>query len=311
VTAERCSDTSLARGEPLFATASSVLRWVLVEQPGAWARSAPPTERDDPERTASLREQAMRWKGRYLAIRRPANAPEDTGRTVFVAQSRPGAEYLLRLHVPDANDLRDVALPEDLDDPGPGWQLETEPLLAVCTHGKHDVCCAVKGRPLAAALSEARPDLVWECSHIGGDRFAPNVVVLPAGWYFGRISPSEAAQFTSAVVAGQLPLRQYRGRSAYVPAVQAAKHFAAERLLDGVSGPGAPDLIEADAFHPLHCERVGESSWRVDLRGRDGKLLEAIVHRDHAPTAVLLTCHADAARHPPVFRLEDLRVRDH
>jgi hypothetical protein len=306
VTGERCSDTSLARGEPLFATASSVLRWVLVEQPGAWARSAPPTERDDPDRTASLREQAMQWKGRYLAIRRPAKAPDDAGRTVFVAQSRPGAEYLLRLHVPDPADLRDVTLPDNLENPGPGWQRESQPLFAVCTHGKHDVCCAVKGRPLAAALSEARPDLVWECSHIGGDRFAPNVVVLPSGWYFGRISPSEAEQFTGAVLAGRLPLRQYRGRSAYVPAVQAAQHFAAEQLSDG----GAPDLVDAEAFRPLHCERVGESSWRVELRGRDEAVLEAIVHRDVDSEPVLLTCHADAARHPPIFRLEALRTRD-
>lgn len=290
----------------MFATASSVLRWVLVEQPGAWARSAPPTERDDPERTASLREQAMQWKGRYLAIRRPPRAPSDTGRTVFVAQSRPGQECLLRLHVPDAADLREVKLPEDLDDPGPGWQRETQPLFAACTHGKHDVCCAVKGRPLATALSEARPDLVWECSHIGGDRFAPNVVVLPSGWYFGRVPPAEAAEFTDSVIAGKLPSRYYRGRSAYVPAVQAAQHFAAEQLTDG-EDPGA---VQADAFHPLAVERVGESSWRVRLRGADGATWELTVHREPAATAVLLTCHADAARHPPVFRLEGLRARD-
>ena len=305
MTGERCSDTSLARAEPLFATASSVLRWVLVEQPGAWARSAPPTERDDPDRTASLREQAMRWNGRYLAIRRPASAPADTGRTVFLAQSRSGEECLLRLHVPDAADLRDVILPEDLDEPGPGWQREIQPLFLVCTHGKHDVCCAVKGRPLAAALSAARPELVWECSHIGGDRFAPNVVVLPAGGYFGRVPPEEADAFISSVLGGRLPLRHYRGRSAYVPAVQAAQHFAAERLSDG----GAPDLIDAEAFHPIRVDRVGESSWKVQLVGADELGLEVIVHRDPAPTAVLLTCHADAARHPPVFRLESVRTR--
>jgi hypothetical protein len=309
VTGERCSDTSLARGEPLFATASSVLRWVLVEQPGAWAHSAPPTERDDPERTAALREQAMEWKGRYLAIRRPRGAPAaptDTGRTVFVAQSRPGQERLLRLDVPDAADLREVTLPDDLDNPGPGWVREPQPLFAVCTHGKHDVCCAVKGRPLAAALAAAQPNLVWECSHIGGDRFAPNVVVLPFGWYFGRIAPAEADDFTNGVLAEQLPLRHYRGRSAYVPAVQAAQHFASEHVPRGRN----PELVDADAFSPLSVERVGDSSWRVALRGRDGTALDVTVHRDPAPTAVLLTCHADVARHPPIFRLQDLRARD-
>jgi hypothetical protein len=313
VTTERCSDTSLARAEPLFATASSVLRWVLVEQPGAWSRAAPPTERDDPDRTASLRTQAMQWKGRYVAIRRPApqrrdadaDSEADTGRMVFVAQSRPGQEYLLRLHVPDPADLRDVTLPEDLDNPGPGWRRERQPLFLVCTHGKHDVCCAVKGRPLAAALSSAQPDLVWEVSHIGGDRFAPNVVVLPTGWYFGRISPTEAAEFAGSVIAGRLPLRHYRGCSAYVPAVQAAQHFAAEQLADG----RPPELVDAEAFEPLANERVGESSWRVELQGANGRALEVTVHRDHSPTAVLLTCHADATRHPPVFRLEGLRAR--
>jgi hypothetical protein len=306
VTTPRCSDTSLARGEPLFATASSVLRWVLVEQPGPWPRAAPPIERDDPDRTASLRQQAMQWKGRYLAIRRPPSAPADTGRTVFVAQSRPGQEHLLRLHVPSAAELRDVTLPENLDDPGPGWQRETQPLFAVCTHGKHDVCCAVKGRPLAAALSGARPDLVWECSHVGGDRFAPNVVVLPFGWYFGRVPPAQAGEFLRAVVTGRLPLPYYRGRSAYVPAVQAAQYFAAQQL----SGGREPGLIGAEDFHPLVVERAGDSSWQVELRAADGSRLAAVVHREPDSEAVLLTCHADVARHPPVFRLEELRVRD-
>ncbi len=306
MTGERCSDTSLARHEPLFATASSVLRWVLVEQPGAWPRAAPPTERDDPERTASLRRQAMEWKGRYLAIRRPAGVPKDAGRTVFVAQSRPGQEHLLRMHVSDPAELREVRLPNDLEDPGPGWQRESQSLIAVCTHGKHDVCCAVKGRPLAAALSDARPDAVWECSHVGGDRFAPNVVVLPFGWYFGRVDPADAGPFTRAIVAGQLPLRQYRGRSAYVPAVQAAQHFAAEQRGNEL----ATDLVAADAFRPLGCERVGESSWRVELQDVAGRAVEAIVHRDPDPHAVRLTCSADTARHPPIFRLEVLRVLD-
>ena len=29
--------------------------------------------------------------------------------------------------------------------------------------------------------------LVWECSHLGGDRFAPNVVVLPDATYYGNL----------------------------------------------------------------------------------------------------------------------------
>jgi len=29
--------------------------------------------------------------------------------------------------------------------------VDQQPLYLVCTHGTHDVCCAVRGRPVAAA----------------------------------------------------------------------------------------------------------------------------------------------------------------
>ena len=62
------------------------------------------------------------------------------------------------------------------------WLPHRDPLVLVCTNGRHDPCCATFGRPLARVLREgARRDDVWECSHIGGDRFAANIVILPEG----------------------------------------------------------------------------------------------------------------------------------
>ena len=68
------------------------------------------------------------------------------------------------------------------------------PILLVCTHGVHDTCCALRGRPVAAALAARWPGQVWECSHVGGDRFAPNVVVLPDGFYYGNLDPETAVR---------------------------------------------------------------------------------------------------------------------
>ena len=34
-----------------------------------------------------------------------------------------------------------------------GLTPEADPVLAVCTHGRHDACCAERGRPLARALA--------------------------------------------------------------------------------------------------------------------------------------------------------------
>ena len=98
------------------------------------------------------------------------------------------------------------------------------PLLLVCTHGKHDRCCARYGRPLYQALAEQADDgWVWQSSHVGGDRFAGNVVVLPDGLYFGRVEPADAWSLLDEYLAGRIDLEHYRGRSAHTFAEQAAE----------------------------------------------------------------------------------------
>ena len=75
-------------------------------------------------------------------------------------------------------------------------------LILVCAHGVHDACCAIRGRPVAAALAEHFPGQVWECSHVGGDRFAPNVVLLPDGFYYGNLDPESAVRAVRQHLAG-------------------------------------------------------------------------------------------------------------
>src|SRR5439155_25430625 len=82
-------------------------------------------------------------------------------------------------------------------------RLETEPLYLVCTHGRHDPCCAERGRPLAAAMSDAGGDRAWECSHIGGDRFAGNLLCFPHGLYFGRAGPQDGPRIAAAYARGK------------------------------------------------------------------------------------------------------------
>jgi len=111
-----------------------------------------------------------------------------------------------------------------------GLARHDEPVFLVCTHGRHDACCAERGRPLAAALSEVAPDSTWEVSHIGGDRFAANVLVLPHGLYYGRLLPGDAAELGRRHLSGELDLEHLRGRSAYPFAVQAAEVYLRRHL---------------------------------------------------------------------------------
>ena len=64
----------------------------------------------------------------------------------------------------------------------------THAMWLVCTNGKRDACCARDGVPVARALAALRPDEAWECSHLGGHRFAANVALLPEGLCFGRVA---------------------------------------------------------------------------------------------------------------------------
>ena len=142
-----------------------------------------------------------------------------SGRRTLAGSSRStspaGDRALLRL------DLGALAFPDPpgIGEPGP------PSLHLVCTNGRHDPCCADFGRPVVRALVEAGHPDVWECSHVGGDRFAANVVCLPTGIYYGRVEPDGGGLVLPTTACGLLDLDHYRGRSCYAPLVQAAEAF--------------------------------------------------------------------------------------
>src|SRR5204862_6667427 len=63
-----------------------------------------------------------------------------------------------------------------------------------------------------------------------GDRFAPNVVCLPAGVYLGHVEPEGAVEVIERFDQGLIDLARYRGRCAYDFPTQAAESFVREQL---------------------------------------------------------------------------------
>ncbi len=104
----------------------------------------------------------------------------------------------------------------------------------VCTNGARDPCCAIRGPAAAQALERVRPGRVYECSHLGGHRFAANVLVLPDGLCFGRLDARAAPALADELDAGRLPLEHLRGRTAYEPEQQAAEILIRREL--GLTG---------------------------------------------------------------------------
>lgn len=293
-----CSDASRVRDEPLVATASRVERWVLVEQCGPWGPPSLPTARMPAELAQHLVAEAARLGARLLLLRHPKGVECPPGRQVYLADSRPGAERLLARSFADDDALVTCTLPSPADAAADGpWQQLPGPLLLACTHGRHDRCCAVRGRPVALALSATWPDRTWECTHVGGDRFAANVVVLPQGHYLGRLEPADAVTRVSALLAGRVPLDVHRGRSSRSLPAQAAEAFARREL--------ARD--EADDLVPVRQDGEGRDVWRVRLAGARGRPdVDVRVRYDRTAERHLLTCGATAAAVAPVFRCEGL-----
>ena len=294
-----CSDLSRARAEPLLATASRVERWLLVEQCGPWGPPAVPLARMEAELGRHLTAEAARGGARLLLLRHPRGIACPPGRQVFVVDSRPGHERVLRRSFHGDADLSTAELP--LGQPAAdGWEAVEDPLLLVCTHGKHDRCCAVRGRPVAEALSARWPGRTWECSHVGGDRFAANLVVLPEGQYVAQVEAAEAVDAVTQMAAGRLPVRHLRGRSSLSLPVQAAQHFA--RTETGRD--------RADDLLPVEQSGAGADRWRVRLRGGDDLPdVEVQVHYErHATEPALLNCGAEQAKTAPRFTCTGLRT---
>jgi hypothetical protein len=261
----RCADIRRRLREPLLATAPErATSWLLVEHPGPWPSLDLPS--DLPPATAAVLERATAIGIRPQLIRRVADRRVDAA-TVLLASCRPGQAWLERRTLRDLRELADLDLTALADGRPPGFGTRAaDPVVLVCTHGRRDVCCARLGRPVAVLLDRQLPGQVWETTHVGGDRFAPNVVTLPHGTYHGAVDVDDVPVLAEALTSGRVLHRLLRGRAGLPFPVQAADIFLRERL----------DLDAADAIRPGPCSTAdgeigvelfaGAQRWCVRVR---------------------------------------------
>ena len=288
----RCSTVSLALEEAQFGTASTVTSWVLLEQAGAWGSDALP-QSGIPARVARALERRVDSLGiRLILIRRPGRS-SPRGSHCFFAHTGPEVRLLEHAHLPRGPEqLLDLDLAPLAAGGTVGvGTVEDAPLYLVCTNGSRDPCCAERGRPVAAALQATFGERAWECSHIGGDRFAANLICFPDGVYFGRLQPDQGVEIARKYEAGELDLDHFRGRSCYDVGVQAAEYFA--RRAEDLHALGGLRLVRRRS-----TEDVLEVLFATS-RNRPIRVVMRVGRGD--PRA--LTCHSTAALRPAAFEL--------
>ena len=219
----RCAGASVLRDEPVAGTASTVRAFVLLEHAGSWGEDALRDARLPDGLGPRLSRKAAEAKVRVLLVRRCGRRPRMGHTTVFAAYAHPDQPWLERGDLADPVDVLDLDLVGLRAGRSAGLARTDESVFCVCTHGRHDACCAEQGRPVATALTQAHPEETWEVSHIGGDRFAGNLLVLPHGLYYGRLDPAAALTVAGTHAAGNLDLDHLRGRSGLPMPVQAGE----------------------------------------------------------------------------------------
>jgi hypothetical protein len=216
----RCSALADELGEPMIGTVDQRVRWLLVEDRSAWGSHA---VRD--VLGAELDAAAKVRRLRLLLVRRREGDPAaDVVRRAFLVDTEAAA-----MAVRTIEDVGELAALLDVEVADFGAPL-MDPLLLVCTNGKRDACCALRGRALTTALADEHAERTWECTHLGGHRFAGNFVCLPHGIVYGRVGPADGPRLADAYLAGRLDPDLLRGRSAWPSPAQVAEQILRRRL---------------------------------------------------------------------------------
>ena len=296
-----CADISSESEESLAATASHIEHWILLEYRGMWNRDVLAKSLLPDGLKAHLQDELRGLpRSRLLFIRQPDRRRLPRWALYFGRTSERDPRFF-RLEFESHEDLIEFDFAQALlgGSELPGVPLD-EPLFVVCTHGKRDRCCAMYGRPLYEDLrTHASAGSVWQSTHVGGDRFAGNVVCFPEGVYYGRVESEDVEPLVEAHREGKLLLERYRGRSCYPFVVQAAER--AVRVEAGLRGIRDLELVAS--------EKDGDDTWRVRfLAVPDEQVHEVALATELTEEALYLTCNAPTPRHVRRFVTREHRV---
>ena len=234
----RCSSLAEELAEPMIGSVDHRVRWLLVEDRSAWGTDAVKDVLGD-EFARDAKDRSVR----VLLVRRREGDPEaDAVRRAILVDTE-HHEMAVRTIEHPSELILDAIADEPVADFGATM---SDPIFLVCTNGKRDACCALRGRALVTALAADHAERTWECTHLGGHRFAGNLVCLPDGIVYGRVPPTDGPRLADDYLGGRLDPVLLRGRSAWPPPAQVAEQELRSSL--GLVGVADVSLgsIEAD-----------------------------------------------------------------
>lgn len=253
-----------ASAEPLAGTAPQASTWWLVEVPGAWGKQAVAECRVPG--VAALRSDADR---RVLLVRRPGRHPAQPRQEVVRVWSAPGSGGTLRQLLVPVDQLADA----DANRDSLRWDVEPDssaPRLLICTNAARDACCGLEGRALLRDLVGVAG--VWECSHLGGHRFAATALQVRQGMVYGRLTPEAARDIAASDQVDPRWAAFLRGCPALSPELQATQVEVLRSVgrmpsMVGALSDGSIEYRVGDTLGRASADREALGEWPVSCGG--------------------------------------------
>ena len=283
--------------EPMWGTAEQVDCWLMLEYRPAWKPKAV-QENELSDATGiwlntslqNLAEAGLKARAQF--IRQPE---VDSAETRLLIVNK---EMALEFSGVGYDFLQGLDLVAIAADPASFLSLArqiTQPQYFVCTNGQRDRCCARFGLPVYSALREHVGARAWQITHLGGHRFAPNVLVLPDALMYGRVSAETVDDFLVETEQGMIDFSRLRGRACYASIVQAAEACLQlpEIVLQDVRGDD--DAAMVTFVEPGTGSRA-ETLHQVEVKRAD------------RPLSVLKSCNDEEEK--PVYHYLATRLAD-
>ncbi|MGB9178113.1 MAG: sucrase ferredoxin [Pyrinomonadaceae bacterium] len=294
-----CSAVSLEAGEQSIGTASTGEVWLLLEYAQAWGtRAFQESNLSRPLKIHLNRMLKTIPRSRLLLIKQDRQ-PQDQ-LTLFIVRSLESDTSITKLKLENYEQLLSLTVEQiAAGNYGAGAETLSDSLYLVCTHGKRDKCCAKFGYALYKSLRAVAGTRVWQSSHVGGDRFAANLICFPHGLFYAHVTEESGQQLVNEYEEGRLSLDNYRGRACYPSPIQAAEFFV--RSQSGLMGVG--DLRFLD-YHSIR-----ERNWRVRfVAPLNGTVHEVYLTSRLSEFQNLLTCQATEEKRVVQYSFNDYRV---
>lgn len=280
------ADIARANNEPLYGTIKSADVWFLLEYNGVYTRDAWSDARIPEEVKDRL---ASYPNSRPLLIRQPEQLQAlDRKTMLFIVHASAAQPVIYSFELESYNDILLLDIEAILA--GKVQSRYDAPLYVICTNGKRDECCAKYGVALYNTMAKREHETVWQCSHIGGHRFAGTMYCFPHALCYGYLDPEDGDAVADAYRDGYLLLDKLRGHAIYDKPIQVAEYFLRRELDDN----------RIDSLHYQASTQPDEDHWQITFIHDDTTYTVTIASAE--PLQIIATTGDETYKTVPQFR---------